>query len=205
MKIRLTAVSLLLIICLASSAVFSQSEILEKGESAVSILGSYAQRGQESISGAAAAASILSIFDIGFSYASIDRGSKATGAFAQLHLIREYMMSGEFPLNLTLFGQITNVESLTSKTFGVSLYKKLGNSSRTLVIPAISFSTTSYEGGRDNSEAIDLGLTVSGRVGQVAIMHVTTSYTAVERKDILGITAGLTFAFGKKSVQKESF
>ena len=198
MKIRLTAVSLLLIICLASSAVFSQSEILDKGESAVSILGSYAQRGQGSISGAAAAASILSIFDIGFSYTSIDRGSKANGVFAQLHLIREYKTSGEFPFNLALFGQITNTESLTSKTFGGSLYKKLGNSSSILVIPAISLSNTSYEGGRDNSEAIGFGLTVSGRVGQVTIMHFTTSYTVVERRDILGITAGLTFAFWKK-------
>ncbi len=198
MKFRFITSSILLIFFLTSSTIFSQSELLDKGESAVSILGSYAQRGQGSISGAAAAASILSIFDIGFSYASIEGGSKATGGFAQLHLIREYMMSEEFSLNLTLFGQITNVESLTSKTFGASLYKKLGNSSSTLVIPAISLSTTSYEGGRDNSEAIDFGLTVSGRVGQVTIMHFTTSYTVVERRDILGITAGLTFAFWKK-------
>ena len=198
MKFRLKTSSILLIFFLTSTTIFAQSELLDKGESAVSILGSHAQRGQESITGVAIAASILSFFDIGFSYASIERGFKATGVFAQLHFLQESMTNGQPPFNLALFGQLTNAESLTSKTYGVSLYKKLGNSNLTLIIPAVSLSTTSSETTRANSEAIDFGLTVGGRVGKVTIWHVTTSYTIVEREDILGITAGLTFAFWKK-------
>ena len=196
---RLSKNLIILSFFFAPTLAFSQGALLDDGESGGGFLAGTALSSEGSFFHGGAIATLSGRLDIGalVSRELFDKYNyKATalGVWAEFYGLREDL-SNKIPLSMSISYQVSGTSSRSFATFGMSIYKRVGESRRSFIQPALSFFYTLPTRGLHTSAlGFGLGISVVSRISRSAVFSFTPTFVNIHDEKSGGITFGLMFS-----------
>ena len=190
------------VLILSPSIVFAQADFFQKGESGLGFLIGYAEGDRSNTIQGAAFLTYSGILDVGVYFGSVrlgnsSRRSSATGYHVGIYPLRE-SKTGGIKFNFGVFAEHSRIRRDNFNTVGISLFKKMGGASSSFFQPKVSLLKVWQQGSSNTGDlAYQFDFTLGWRKS-ISIITATLSILNGEDATIIGFTAGLTFAFGKK-------
>jgi len=186
------------IVFLMPSVILGQAALLENGASGGGFIGGVEVNTQGIAAQGGIIGTISGRFDIGALVAKelfVKYGSPAaTSLHFELFGLREGQPKG-CPLSLSGFYQITNISFLDFRTYGFSVYKRLGEKRGSFFQPTVSaFQIKENRNYRNDVKGILLGFSVAAGMSDEAIFHMTPSMTIIKDVNTFTIVMGISFS-----------
>ncbi len=118
----------------------------------------------------------------------------ALGIWTEIYVLRENIPK-KIPLSLSLSYQVSGTQSLNQSTFGASIYKRTGESSRSFIQPAATFFYTRNNDYPNNTATgFGVGISLAASIGKYALFSFTPSFVKIGNESSGGMTIGLMFS-----------